>query len=123
MAVSVDRHGVTRGDDLGCERRMRTDLLADEEERRVRAGAGEDLEYRGRALRMRAVVERQRDTRRVRAAQRHAQDAGHRRHDRRERRQRPCGAHGEAGAERGARAHAAVPFSARTSAAADGRCA
>ena len=82
VPVTVDRHGVARGHDLGRERRVGADLLADEEERRVRAGGREDLERRGRALGVRAVVEGERHAVRARAAQRHAQRAGDGRDDR-----------------------------------------
>ena len=49
------------GRDLARERGVALDLLADEEERRGCAAGGERLEDRGRAARMRAVVERQVD--------------------------------------------------------------
>ena len=65
VAVAVQPDGVARGDDLGGQRGRAPHLLADEEERRRRAGVLEDVEHRGRALRVRTVVERQRDRVRV----------------------------------------------------------
>ena len=55
-------------DDLARERRVALDLLADEEERGGHALAGEHLEHRGRALRVRPVVERERIARAARRA-------------------------------------------------------
>ena len=49
---------MTRGDDLGRERRAPLHLLADQEERRLRARPREHLEDGGRALGVRPVVER-----------------------------------------------------------------
>ena len=61
MAIAVHGHLVARLDDRARHIRVRVDLLADQEERRGRASSREHLERRGRALGMRAVVERQRD--------------------------------------------------------------
>ncbi len=60
VAVAVQRDLVTRVDDLARERRVAPNLLADEEERRLGTLAREYLEHRRRALRVRAVVERER---------------------------------------------------------------
>ncbi len=59
VPVAVDADRVPRGDDLPGQRGPALDLLADEEERRAGAGGGERVEHGRRALRMRAVVERQ----------------------------------------------------------------
>ena len=61
MAVAMDAHLVARRHDLGGERRSAPHLLADEEERRAHAAAVQGGERRGRALRVGAVVEGQRD--------------------------------------------------------------
>ena len=61
MPVAVHRDLVPRRRDLGGERREPLDLLADEEERRRHAEAREQLEHGRRPLRMRPVVERERD--------------------------------------------------------------
>ena len=61
MTVAVDADRVARGRDLGGERRVAPDLLADEEERRAHAGPLQHGERGGRSLRVRAVVEGQRD--------------------------------------------------------------
>ena len=61
MAVAVQADPVARGDDLAGERGVAPHLLADEEEgRAARRCARQDLEHRGRALRVRAVVEGER---------------------------------------------------------------
>jgi hypothetical protein len=73
VTVTVQGDGVAARRDLGRERRLTLDLLADQEERRARARSVQGGEDRGRALRMRAVVERQRDL--VRAAGQAARDA------------------------------------------------
>ena len=61
MPVAVQGDRVARGGDLGRECWPALDLLADQEERRPRASAREELEDGRGALRMRAVVEGQRD--------------------------------------------------------------
>jgi hypothetical protein len=61
VAVTVQLDPVPGGDDLGDQRRATLDLLADEEEGRSGAGLAEDLEHDRRALRMRTVVEAERD--------------------------------------------------------------
>ena len=65
MAVAVQRDRMAGGGDLGRQRPGPPHLLADQEERRLHAGGREQLEHRGRALRMRAVVEGDRHGRRV----------------------------------------------------------
>ena len=60
VAVAVQRDRVPAGGDLGDQLRAAMHLLADHEEGRARARAREDLEHRGSALGMRAVVEGQR---------------------------------------------------------------
>ena len=65
MPVAVHRDLVSRRDDLARERRPLHDLLTDEEERGRRPAPRELLEHRRRSLRMRPVVERDRDDRTV----------------------------------------------------------
>jgi hypothetical protein len=59
----VDRDLVPGGGDLGRNRRPALDLLTDEEERRCRPGCFEQLKNGRRRLRMRTIVECQRDSR------------------------------------------------------------
>jgi len=61
VPVAVQRDLVSGGGDLGRDLRPTLHLLADEEERRRRPGRGEQFEGGRRPLRVRAVVERQRD--------------------------------------------------------------
>jgi hypothetical protein len=61
VPVAVDRDLVTGSRDLSGERRQTLDLLADKEERRARAATLELLENGGRSLRVRTVVEGDRD--------------------------------------------------------------
>jgi hypothetical protein len=81
----VDRHGVPGGRDLRCERGIPFDLLSAEEEDRRRAARAERLEHRRRPLRMRPVVEGQRNGARAVDSPRQAEQLGDARHDRRER--------------------------------------
>ena len=60
MPVAVQRDLMAGVGDLARERRVAQHLLADQEERRRHTLAREDLQHRRRALRVRAVVERQR---------------------------------------------------------------
>ena len=60
MAVAMQADSVSGRDDLASERGVAENLLANQEERRIDARAREDLEYRGGALRVGAVVERER---------------------------------------------------------------
>ena len=82
MAVAVQRDLMACGCDLGGQRGKALDLLADEEEGRDRLGAGERLEHCRRALRMRAVVEGERNAVCMREPQR---DLERPREDRRDR--------------------------------------
>ena len=59
VAIAVQADAMAGGDDLGGQRRVAGDLLADEEERRPHAAVGEHLEHGRRALGVRAVVEGQ----------------------------------------------------------------
>src|SRR5207248_6130067 len=72
VPVAVQGDLVAGGCDLGRERWIALDLLADEEECRARVRGPQQLERRRRALRMRPVVERQCDPR-ARPAQRDAE--------------------------------------------------
>ncbi len=69
MAVAVERDLVPGRGDLGSERGIALDLLADEEERRACVRGAEQLERRGRPFRVRPVVEGQSDARRLGQAQ------------------------------------------------------
>ena len=60
MAVAVQGHAMPGRDDLRREAGISLDLLADQEERRRHTGVGQRGEHRGRALGVRAVVERER---------------------------------------------------------------
>ena len=57
MPVAVQRDRVPARGDLARQRRIASDLLADEEERRSELLARERVEHRGRAERVRSVVE------------------------------------------------------------------
>jgi hypothetical protein len=81
VAVRVDADGVAGGDDLAREARAAPDLLADEEERRDGACLAQDLEHPRRALRVRSVVEGERDRGRVADAIAHAEEPAGRRAD------------------------------------------
>ena len=59
MPVAVERHLVTRGNDLGGELRVALHLLSDEEEGRRRTLTRQSRERRRGAVRMRPVVEGQ----------------------------------------------------------------
>ncbi len=61
MAVAVQADRVTGGDDLARQRGVALHLLADQEERRLHARGGEDLEHRRSPLGVRTVVERERE--------------------------------------------------------------
>ena len=61
MAVPVQSNGVSRGDEILQQRWTALDLLSDDEERRSRARAREDLEHGRRPRRVWTVVERQRN--------------------------------------------------------------
>lgn len=63
MAVRVVADLVTLAGDPRGECRVRVDAIADAKERRLDAEIVERVEQRGRALRIGAVVERQRDLR------------------------------------------------------------
>ena len=65
VPVAVHGHFVSRRDDLPRKRRPLHDLLTDQEEGRCRVPARELVEHRRRALRVRAVVERDRNDRTV----------------------------------------------------------
>jgi hypothetical protein len=91
VPVAVHRDGVAGGHELGGQGRRARHLLAEEEERGPRPRGGERLEHRGRAERIRPVVERDRHAARGGRPRRDAQRRGQRRHDRRERGQRPAG--------------------------------
>ena len=66
VAVAVQLDPVAGGDDLRRQRRPPHDLLAGEEEGRRGAGLAQSLEHARGALRVRAVVEGDRDARRLR---------------------------------------------------------
>ena len=113
MAVAVQRR--SRGRRRAISRAsdgVAPDLLADEEERRLHAGRGEQLEHGRRALRVRAVVERQRVAARrrpcgprrragaaARAARRPGPGAGSRRRARRARTRAPLRRSGDSGCD------------------------
>ena len=59
VAIAVQADPVAGGDDLGGERRVARDLLADEEEGRADAARGQHLEHGRRPLAVRPVVEGQ----------------------------------------------------------------
>lgn len=65
MAVAVDRDLMAAGRDLGRDLRVALDLLSGEEKDRLHGA--ERFENRGRALGVRAVVERERHPRPVEA--------------------------------------------------------
>ena len=61
MTMAVERDLMSRGDDLGGERRIAFHLFAGEEERRKHGEFRQGLEDRDCPLGVRAVIERQRD--------------------------------------------------------------
>ena len=85
MAVAVERHGVALTRDPFSHPRQAFYLLADEEEGGSRAGLAEQVEERGSALGVRAVVEGERHAAGAgRQPSRHAKRIRHRGHKRRE---------------------------------------
>jgi hypothetical protein len=62
MSMAVELDMVARRHDLGRQRGTARDLLSHQEEGRGRPGIPEYLQDKGRALRMRAVIEGQRHT-------------------------------------------------------------
>ncbi len=88
MAIAVNADLVAGCGDLGGEGAVALDLLADEVEGRLHAGALELAEDRRRPLGMRAVVERERDA--ARQAKRDSEHPGDGRRDRRGGGSAPC---------------------------------
>jgi len=109
VAVAVQGDLVACRGDLGGERRAPLDLLADEEERRGHACRCEQLEHGGRALRMRAVVERERDPVLVREPQGDPEGGREQRHVRGRRRRAPRRARADGSEYEGSHAGSVAP--------------
>ena len=89
MAIAVDADRVAGGNDLGRERPVALDLLADQEERRDRASSVQSLEYGRGAVAMRPVVEGACDPAPGRKRARNPKGRGNRPHDGSRRRSEP----------------------------------
>ena len=94
MPVSVHGDDVPRRGDLGGQPRIPVHLLSAEEEGGGRIKGGQRLEDGWRPLRVRAVIEGERDAHGIVDPARQAENAGDRRHDRGERRRPPRGRRG-----------------------------
>ena len=86
VPVAVQRDHVAGRGDLGGQGGISLDLLSDQEEGRLSARVPERLEHGRRALRMRAVVEGDRDPAPIGVAPRHPEGPCDRRRHGRERR-------------------------------------
>ena len=85
MAIAVERHGVALARDPFRHPRQALHLLANDEEGGSCAGLAEQIEQRGSALGVRAVVEGERHAAGAgRQPPRHAERVRHRGHKRRE---------------------------------------
>ena len=89
VAVAMDGHFVAFSTNPLGQLREGANLLANEEEGRLRAGSRQQVKHRGRALRVRAVIKGQRDPTAAIAAAWHAKRLSERRNERRQGRQRP----------------------------------